>query len=67
MDANSLLIGLVFSSIGVGYMIYGRKQKHKVVFWAGIALCILPFFIESNLGLSAASLAAMAAPKFITL
>jgi hypothetical protein len=67
LDTNNLLIGLVFSSIGIGYCIYGRKQKHKLAFYAGLALCFMPYFVGSNFLLCALSLLAMAAPKFIKL
>lgn len=44
-----LMAGLVFGSLGVGYFIYGKKQADWTTLMAGIALCIVPYFISSLL------------------
>lgn len=67
LDSMSLIIGLVFGSIGVGYCIYGRKQSHFIAFVAGIFLMGLPYVIDNNAVLIAASLIVMIVPKFIKL
>ena len=66
-DATSLLIGLVFGSIGVGYCIYGKKQRRMMAFISGLALIGLPYVVTSNLVLVVVSLAAMCLPVFIKL
>lgn len=66
-DPLSLMIGLVFGSIGVGYCIYGRKQSHLVAFLAGLFLIGLPYAIDNNVALIVISLIIMAVPKFIKL
>ncbi|WP_217488641.1 amino acid transport protein, partial [Acinetobacter bereziniae] len=53
MNSTTLFLGLIFSSIGLGYFIYGKKQKMIVPFICGIALMIFPYFIENNLLISA--------------
>lgn len=50
-DTSSLLWGLIFSSIGLGYFIYGRKQRRPVTFWAGAALIVYPYFVAQPVGL----------------
>jgi predicted membrane protein len=46
MDDSSLLFwGLFFSSIGLGFFLYGRKQKSIVPLMTGIALLVFPFFV----------------------
>ena len=46
MDNTSLLIwGMIFGSIGLGFFIYGKKQKAIVPLITGIALFIFPYFI----------------------
>ena len=65
MDTNSLLIGLVFGSIGVGYCIYGKKQSHPVAFVAGLLLMGLPYVVDSNILVVALSVVIMLLPKFI--
>jgi hypothetical protein len=66
-DMNSLLIGLVFGSIGVGYCIYGKKQNHFIAFLVGLLLMGLPYVIENNLMLIICSVLLMFVPKFIKL
>jgi hypothetical protein len=66
-DPTSLIIGLIFGSIGVGYCIYGKKQSHIVAFLAGIFLIALPYAIDSNVALIVVSLIIMALPKYIKL
>ncbi|MBS0194534.1 MAG: hypothetical protein JSR34_09820 [Proteobacteria bacterium] len=40
-----LLWGLFFSSFGVGYFIYGKKQRRAVALLCGIGLMVYPYFI----------------------
>lgn len=42
-----LLWGVVFSSIGLGFFIYGKKQQRLLPFVCGLALMIFPYFVES--------------------
>lgn len=47
MNTTVLLLGVVFSSIGLGYFIFGKKQKNMVVLVSGIILMLYPYFIEN--------------------
>jgi CHASE2 domain-containing sensor protein len=42
-----LLWGMVWSSIGVGFFLYGKRQSRAVPLLAGILLSVLPFFVTS--------------------
>ncbi|MBX9755200.1 MAG: amino acid transport protein [Pseudomonadaceae bacterium] len=65
MDSTAtLLSGLVFGSIGVGYLIYGKKQQRQAAFFSGIALIVYPYFISDPWLLWAIGLGLMAVPKF---
>ena len=66
-DSTSLVVGLIFGSIGVGYCIYGKKQSHLVTFLAGILLMGLPYALDNNAMLIVLSLVVMVLPKFIKL
>ena len=44
-DSSTLVWGLIFGSIGLGFFMYGKKQKRKVPFASGVALCVFPYFI----------------------
>lgn len=46
MNTTQLFLGVIFSSIGLGYFLYGKKQKMTVPFTAGLVLMIFPYFIE---------------------
>ncbi|MFB3105350.1 MAG: hypothetical protein E2O61_14075 [Gammaproteobacteria bacterium] len=59
MDGPTLLWGLLFSSIGVGYFVYGRKQRKLMPFVSGVGLILAPMFVYEVgwlLGLGAALL-----------
>lgn len=47
MDAVLIFTGLIFGSIGMGYIVYGRKQANMIGLLAGVGLCIFPYFISS--------------------
>lgn len=46
-----MFTGLIFGSIGLGYIVYGRKQTDGVALLAGVGLCVFPYFTD-NLWLS---------------
>ncbi|MBU0755160.1 MAG: amino acid transport protein [Planctomycetes bacterium] len=48
MEPESLLMySLLFSSIGMGYFIYGKKQKRSVPLISGVILCAYPYFVTN--------------------
>lgn len=47
-ETSYLLLSLVFSSIGLGYLIYGKKQKRKIIYYCGIALMVYPYAITNT-------------------
>ncbi len=49
-DFATLMWGIVFGSFGMGYFVYGKKQKKIVPLISGILLCVFPYFI-SNTGI----------------
>ncbi len=48
MTAATLLWGVLFSGIGIGFSIYGRRQKANVPLACGIGLMIYPYFIPNT-------------------
>ena len=65
MNTSLLLWGLLFSSIGLGFFIYGKKQKAVVPLFCGLALMIYPYFVSSTLLLVAIGAALTALPYFV--
>ena len=64
MDTSSLLLGLMFSSIGLGFFVYGRKQRVAMPLICGIALMVYPYFVSNNALLVAIGVALIAIPYF---
>ncbi len=67
MDTSQLLLGVLFSSIGLGYFIYGKKQKVIVPFICGLILMIFPYFIENAWLIMLVGSVFMGLPYFIRL
>ena len=65
MDTSSLLWGLLFGSIGVGYLVYGRRQRAAVPFVCGLTLMVYPYFVSNTILLVVLGVALMAIPYFI--
>lgn len=63
-EAN-LLWGLLFSSIGVGYFIYGRKKGVLVPLVCGLALMVYPYFMPNNIILISIGAMITALPYFL--
>ena len=47
MNTTLIYTGLIFGSIGMGYIVYGRKQVNIMALLAGVGLCVFPYFINS--------------------
>ncbi|MDF0752703.1 hypothetical protein NLU14_20960 [Marinobacter sp. 71-i] len=67
METATLVWGLIFSSIGIGYFIYGRKQSNLVARWCGLALILFPYLVTDTLAMVAVGAALMLTPRFIEL
>ena len=67
MNTVQVLLGVVFSSIGLGYFIYGKKQQRTMPIICGIALMIYPYFIENTVVLILIGIILCIAPQFIRL
>jgi hypothetical protein len=62
-----LLWGLLFGSIGLGYFIYGKKQKAVVPLVCGLALMLFPYFVSKVLLLVGIGVLLTAIPYFFRL
>jgi predicted membrane protein len=67
VDTSSLLWGLLFGSIGLGFLIYGRKQRAVVPLVCGLALMIFPYFVSNPILLIAIGIVLIAIPYFLRL
>jgi len=68
MTSTALLLwGVVFSAVGLGYFIYGRKQKTVVPLVCGLVLMIYPYFVSNVYVLVSIGIAVALIPKYIRL
>ncbi len=67
MNAAPLLWGVLFSSIGLGYFLYGRKQSAPVAWACGLLLMAYPYFFDNSAAIVAVGLGLMAVPWFVRL
>jgi len=51
MDSTSLMLSLLFGSIGMGMLMYGKKAGRMVPLAAGLALMVLPYCIPNAMAL----------------
>ena len=65
VDTASLLWGLLFSSVGLGYFIYGKNQKALVPALCGVVLMVFPYFVSGILPMVLVGAALMALPFFV--
>lgn len=59
-----LFAGMIVSTVGVGYLMYGRRQSRFVPLVAGVVLCIYPYFVDDWLWLAVIGVPLLVAPFF---
>jgi hypothetical protein len=67
MNLAPLLWGVLFSSIGLGYFIYGKRQGAPLPLVCGIGLMVFPYFVSNSWAMVLTGAALMAAPYFVRL
>ena len=65
MDSSSLLWGLLYGSIGMGYFVYGKKQSRVVALISGMTLMVFPYFVSNAYLSLLIGIALMALPFFL--
>jgi hypothetical protein len=65
VDTTSLLWGLLLGSIGLGFFVYGRRQKTIVPLACGVALMIVPYLVSNTMLLVILGVALIAIPYFV--
>lgn len=67
MSESWILWGILFGAIGMGFFIYGRKQRAGVPLVCGLALMVYPYFISNTVLLVVIGVALMVVPYFVRL
>lgn len=66
MDSISVISwSVLFGGIGMGYFIYGKKQKAVVPLCTGLALFVFPYFMSSVTMLLIVGVVLVAIPYFV--
>lgn len=65
MSVSTLVWGMLFGAIGVGYFIYGKRQSALVPLVCGIALMVFPYFLSNAWALVLVGVVLMAIPYFV--
>ncbi|MBN2786591.1 MAG: hypothetical protein JXR25_17370 [Pontiellaceae bacterium] len=65
MNSWVILLNVLLSAIGLGYIVYGRRQMHAMALICGIALCVFPFFLHSIWLILLIAAVIMALPRFV--
>jgi heme/copper-type cytochrome/quinol oxidase subunit 3 len=66
MSSTAILMwGVIFGSIGLGFFVYGKKQKAMMPLLSGIALMAFPYFISNTYILLLSGIALIALPFLI--
>ena len=47
INISTFLWGIIFGSIGLGFFVYGKKQKAIIPVLSGIGLMVFPYFISN--------------------
>lgn len=64
MNLAILLWGLLFSSIGLGFFLYGKKQRAVVPLVCGLVLMIFPYFVPNVFAVVVIGIVLTAVPYF---
>ena len=64
MDTETLNLFLIvlFSAIGFGYFIYGKRRQEWVPLFSGLLFMVYPYFLSSALGMFAVGLLLVVCP-----
>ncbi|MFO1367625.1 MAG: hypothetical protein U1F46_01430 [Marinagarivorans sp.] len=64
MNTTQLILGLVFSAIGLSYFMYGKKRGNPLVRFTGLGLMVYPYFVDGTLLIIVVGLLLMVLPSF---
>lgn len=67
LNESLLLWGVVFGSVGLGFFIYGKRQRAVVPLVCGLALVVFPYFVSNTILIVVIGIVLMAIPYFVRL
>jgi hypothetical protein len=64
LTPSGLFWGLLFGCIGLGYFVYGRKERAALPLVCGVALMVFPYLVDDTLLLVGIGVVLAAVPWF---
>jgi hypothetical protein len=64
---STLMWGIIFGSIGLGFFVYGKKQKAIIPMLSGLGLMVFPYFISNIYIMILTGIVLAALPYFVRL
>ena len=46
-NTDSIIWGFLFGTIGMGYLVYAKKQQRWLAFLSGLGLCAFTYFVSN--------------------
>jgi hypothetical protein len=65
LDMNSLMLSLLFGTIGMGLFMFGKSTGKMAHLGAGVALMVCPYFIPNLIAMSCVCIVLMVTPFFL--
>jgi hypothetical protein len=62
LNIPSLVLSLLFSSIGLGYFLFGKRQQQFLFLLTGLALMIYPYIVSGTGTITVVGLVLSAGP-----
>ena len=60
-----VVLGMLYSSIGLGFFVYGKRQRAVVPLVCGLALMVFPYFVSNIILLVVIGAVLIAVPYFV--
>ena len=64
-DGFTLFWHLIYGAIGLGFFMYGRRQRMAMPFISGVGLMVVPYFVANIWLLLLSGIILMALPYYI--
>lgn len=63
-STTNIILTIIFSAIGMGYIAYGKKQQQAVALVCGVALCAYTYFVSGTIPVIIIGIALMILPFY---
>jgi len=65
MDESTIIFGMLFGAIGLGYCVYAKQQRRGIALISGVGLMFFPYFVSSLWALLLVGVLLVLAPWFL--